>query len=79
MQLTVITAQKLPSFKVLIGTSTTALVPSVAATRDGSNQYVITVPPALMLPVAKLTIIIVTLDAANITGFTIEACTGNNL
>jgi hypothetical protein len=79
MQLTLTTSEPINSFIARIGTINTVLNASLVSTDNGSYEYVIVVPPALTQPVTKVAVVITILQTTNITGFTIEACTGNNL
>ena len=77
MELTVVTVQKITYVKILIGNTATLLTASVSVNSDGSNQYVVTVPPELVQPASKITVFISNVDTTNVIGFTIKACTGN--
>jgi hypothetical protein len=79
MEFSLVTVQNIPFFKAIIGTNPTVLTASLVSTSNGSNEYVITVPPALIQPAKKLTVFIATSETTNITAFTIKACTGNSL
>jgi hypothetical protein len=79
MELNVVTLQKITFVKVLIGNVPTLLTGLVTANSDGSNQYVVTVPPELIQPTNKITLFISYTDTINVVGFTIKACTGNTL
>jgi hypothetical protein len=78
MQLNLVTSEPVTFFKVRIGTNTTVLNASLVSTANGSYQYVVIVPPALTQPVTQVAIVISISQTTNITGFTIDACTGNS-
>ncbi len=79
MQLNLVTSEPVTFFKVRIGTNTTVLTASLVSTANGSYQYVVIVPPALTQPVTQVAVVISISQTTNITGFTLEACTGNSL
>ena len=79
MQLDFVVTSPVVSFIARIGTNTTVLNSTVVALPDGTYDYVIIVPASLTTPVTRVSVVITNTAPTNITGFTIQGCTGNNL
>ncbi len=78
-QLNLITSKPINSFNASIGTNPTVLTATLNSTANGSYKYVIVIPPALDQRVTQIAVVITISQTTNITGFTIEACTCNNM
>ena len=77
MQLDFIVTSPVVSFIARIGTNITVLNSTVVALPDGTYDYVIIVPASLTAPVTRISVVITNTAPTNITGFSIEGCTGN--
>jgi hypothetical protein len=78
MQLDFIVTSPVVSFIARIGTNTTVLNSTVVTLPDGTYDYVIIVPASLTTPVTRVSVVITNTAPTNITGFTIEGCTGKS-